>query len=216
MIRSVGLLVLLGVTLPLGAEIISRSCSTSTDECQYLIVDSGWVKLGRQSPDADQAQVVGPYLHEYQHLVSSTEAATKEFVSAGGWRVVVTRGFETEYRLAGSTFYLYFFDPQGALMLKSKGDLFLEQARVGQLFGTSAEFFVVSMRSEVGDSYTTQAWILPRQGAPRSVMDTDGVLTSVVVAGVKGLRILSPGHRQERGRQTLWKWDESSQLFKRD
>jgi hypothetical protein len=143
-------------------------------------------------------------------------------VSPGHWRVVVTRGFDGEAWRPGTIFYLYFFDPHGVLRLKSAGDLFLERARIGLLFGTSTELLAVCQRSETGISYSTQVWVLPRAGSPQEVLFEGGGLESVSAGGkgkAGGLYITylvnDKGDNQKNATRVFWRWEEPAKKFAR-
>ena len=219
--RTVVLFLPLAVASCLHAELIARDCAPwDPKECQYLFTD-GFVKLGR-SPDPDKAVILGPYMREYKNLVSRSEAPLRELVSPGHWRVVVTRGFDDKAWRPGTIFHLYFFDPHGVLRLKSAGDLFLERARIGYLFGTSTELLAVCQRSETGISYSTQVWVLPAAGSPQEVLFEGGGLGSVS-AGVKGklgglyitYLIDGKGDSQSNPTRVFWRWEESAKKFVR-
>jgi hypothetical protein len=197
------------------AEVIAQRCDgPPASPCEYLFIDD-FVKWGR-TPNPDQAILLGPYLREYRDLLPRNEAPVKEFKSAKGWRVVVTRGFEKEYRFAGPIFYAYFVDPHGRIQLRFAGDLFLEDGRIGSLFGSPTELFVVTSRSEVGDSFVTAAWVLPSDGRPVKVMETSGLLISVAPGSTNtsaGLYIASPRSGGGPPPSVLWKWHEAEKQF---
>lgn len=202
-------------------KVIAKQCREKGAEeaCEYLVVDRGWVKTiargGRGEP-----HVVGPYLREYQHLVADSEAPVKELTSPRDWRVVVTRGFDRVPRPM-PTFFLYFFDSQGELKLKVRGDIFLERIQVGFIFGTPTELLLVTERSETGISYSTEVWCLPQEGLPKRLLFEGGAVERIVPpspAGLGGLVIVyteaGAARQQERTREGFWAWDEKSQRFR--
>jgi len=205
---KIALLVLLALsaTVSLAAREVARKCSSSPSErCNYIFVDKD-VSKGTYA-DGRGASVVGPYLSEYQNLVRPGEAPFKAVKTRDGEQVVFTLAFETEFRLAGPIFVMYFLDRLGKVTLRSEGDLHLEAVQLTELLSARNEFLVVSMRSETGISYTTEVWALG-QPQPTKVYFDGGVLSSIEKAtATRRGRIVLGGF--DRGR--VLSWDERRQ-----
>jgi hypothetical protein len=152
----------LGIAAPLSAREIARKCRARPLVCHYIFADKV-VRTGTHA-DGRGATVVGPYLSQYQKLLPADEAPFNVLKARNGQQVVFALAFEREFRLAGPIFVMYFLDRSGKVILRSEGDMILEVASLAGLLPSRDEFLVVSMRSEVGISHTTEVWAL---GAPQ-------------------------------------------------
>lgn len=215
-----GEILLLVASLDPTAKVLAKSCSENSADCQLLVVDGKEIRLS-YGDDPSKGAVVGPYLGALQPLVAPTEAPTQEIRSARGWRVIITRGFDTNHRMAGSIFYIYFVDPSGVVRKKAEGDLFLEDFKIGDVFGIEQEVFLVTMRGETGISYTTSAWTLPVKSDPRELLSADGQVETIRRAD-KGrpaaitlgcLAVAAVARADERWGSCIWEWRESKKVF---
>ena len=207
MIKAALLLgVALSAAMPATAREIARKCTSSPRPvCHYIFADKD-VSSGVYA-DGHGARVVGPYLSQYQNLVQTGDAPFRVIKARDGKLVVFALAFEKEFRLAGPIFVMYFLDRPGKVVLRSEGDLFLENAQLTELLPARKEFLVVSMRSETGISFTTEVWALENDG-PRKVYFDAGAVFSV-----------EKGSKTRRGRITLGgvdhgrilSWDERTQ-----
>jgi hypothetical protein len=209
MFRVLLITVLCGVRL--SAAVLATSCSpTEAGLCYSILVDGDKVKM-QQSVPPRRAVVLGKYVPSLQSLVRPSEAPFLRVRSPAGWQMILTFGLQERFRLAGPVFYIYFYDPGGVSQLRLEGDVHFEVAESGTFQGADTDVFIVSMRSEPGDSYTTKAWLLPRRGSPLLVLDTDGVFERLVTDQMTKNGIwITTVIGQGTGQSKFWRWDPAT------
>ena len=206
------MLVLAALTsaVDLRAREIAKTCDLippeTSERCNYIFVDKD-VRKGA-SADERVADVVGPYLGQYQNLVPPDEAPFKAIRTRDGRQVVFTLAFEKEFRLAGPIFVMYFLDRSGKVTLRSEGDLHLGAVRLTELLPAHNEFLVVSMRSETGSSDSTVVWALG-QSQPKQVYFDGGLLIRIEKGSASRRTRIELGSVVGYGK--ILEWDERRQ-----
>ena len=97
--------------------------------------------------------ILGNYAPAAQRLVPRTEAPVRDLRSSGGWRVVVRiyLNHDDDDFLA----HVRFFVPDGRLRVTDDALEYLEETRIGTLFGGGDEIFAMTSNEE--HAYNTQS-----------------------------------------------------------
>ncbi len=188
--------------------------SVCRERCDILAVQEGKVRFIDQW--LNRNLVLGTYAAGAQRLVPRAEAPVRDLRSPNGWRIVVSVAMkhkEDELRVR-----LRFFGPDGLLRTKEEALAFVEQARIGNLFGGSDAIFAITSNEEHAYNTLTNIWFLPDRGPPKVLLEVNGVYKSFAgrvagqEAGVTVARQTYDGANSEtKGTvQEFWKWDSDS------
>jgi hypothetical protein len=145
--------------------------------CQVLVVQGGIVKFLDQAPHSPRTVILGNYAPAAQRLVPRTEAPVRDLRSSGGWRVVVSiyLNHDDDDFLA----HVRFFAPDGRLRVTDDALEYLEETRIGTLFGGDDEIFAMTSNEE--HAYNTQSdiWVLPKRGDPKVILEIQGIFATI-------------------------------------
>lgn len=201
---------------PALAKVIARSCQSAN--CQYLMIEGSRILVG-YSATPETGILQGLYLRNLQKLVAANEAPFWERSTSGGWRVVLTWGFEEgRYRTAGPTFFVYILKG-GILRRKIVGDVRLHRIEVGPLMEPQSEFVIFCGRGETAISATTEVWLLPEGIAPELMLRVGGYFPKVLTTGrgapalIFQHTVAGESHSDDRWASETWRWDKQVKRF---
>jgi hypothetical protein len=158
------------------ARIIARECLH--EFCATISVDDGNVMF-RESEDIVAPYKVGPYIKEAHRLVPSNEAPFRDITAPNMWRVVAT-AYLNQYDDQGPLIRVRLFDRRGRLRKTySDGNHFLDDLRIGRLFGTSD--IVLAIQTGGMRSYLqhTAIWLISEDDRVKQLVDVRGALESI-------------------------------------
>jgi len=207
------------------AQEISRVCEERgvPGRCDVILVKDGvaYAASERQAGSMSVYKTLGNYRKDLQPLVSVQEAPVHEIRFRSGGRVIVTWAHTKPPRLAGPVFRLHFYSPQSRLQMEADGDISLERLEGGDLFNSSVELLVVTMRAESGPSVITKAWRVEGAKAPESLLTVHGSVQQIQKPHEgfpPGLWIeyvvTGQGGSTDRWIRGFWEWVPQSKRFR--
>jgi len=188
--------------------------SICRERCDVLAIQEGKVRYIDQW--LNRNLVLGTYVAGAQRFVPREEAPVRDLRSPNGWRVIISVAIE--HKEDDLLVRLRFFGPNHLLRATGEALAFVEQARIGNLFGGADAIFAITSSEEHAYNTLTNIWFLPERGLPKMLLEVNGVYKSFADsvkgqgAGVTIARQTYDGANSEtKGTvQEFWKWNSDS------